>query len=100
MANSKPTQAHAAQQEPDSARLERIKASYLDYRGRQRPGNLKKADVDWLFEAAASRNDLLAACEDVESKIVDFIAGRINWRPDDFLYRVRAAIAKAKAGDA
>lgn len=45
-----------------------------------------------LFGAAEA---LLEACIDVESKIVDFEAGKINWRPDDFLFRVRAAIAKA-----
>lgn len=39
--------------------------------------------------------DMLDALLDVESKIVDFEAGKINWRPDDFLMRVRAAIAKA-----
>jgi hypothetical protein len=39
---------------------------------------------------------MLEALRDVESKIVDFEAGRINWRPDDFLHRVRIAIAKAE----
>jgi hypothetical protein len=39
---------------------------------------------------------LLAACKDIESKIVDCEQGHINWRPDDFLQRVRAAIAKAE----
>lgn len=45
------------------------------------------------FSAAA---DMLEALQDVESKIIDFVAGRINWRPDDFLMRVREAIAKAE----
>ncbi len=44
----------------------------------------------------AAAPDLLEACEDIESKIVDYENGRINWRPDDFLQRIRAAVAKAK----
>lgn len=36
------------------------------------------------------------ALEDIESKIVDFEAGRINWRPDDFLQRVRAALSSIR----
>lgn len=43
----------------------------------------------------AAAPDLLEAAQDIESKIVDFEAGRINWRPGDFLFRIRAAIAKA-----
>lgn len=52
-----------------------------------------------LDERNATRSinaELLEALRDVESKIVDFEAGRINWRPDDFLHRVRAAIAHAE----
>jgi hypothetical protein len=45
----------------------------------------------------AQRNALLAAAKDIESKIMDFEAGRINWRADDFLFRVRAAIAAAES---
>lgn len=40
---------------------------------------------------------MLEALKDVESKIVDYEAGRINWRPDDFLMRVREAIAATVA---
>ncbi len=40
-------------------------------------------------------SQMLEALKDVESKIVAFEAGKINWRPDDFLQRVRAAIALA-----
>jgi deoxyribodipyrimidine photolyase len=42
---------------------------------------------------AALVKPLVEALTDVESKIVDYVAGKINWRPDDFLYRVRAALA-------
>ncbi len=46
----------------------------------------------------ASAPELLEALEDVESKIMDYEARRINWRPEDFLMRVRAAISKARGG--
>lgn len=47
-------------------------------------------------ESQARVKRLEEACRDVESKIVDYEAGRINWRPDDFLYRVRNAIGNAR----
>lgn len=52
----------------------------------------------WVANARliAAAPDLFDACRDIESKIVDYEAGRINWRPDDFLMRVRAALAKAE----
>jgi hypothetical protein len=52
---------------------------------RERVGQLEK-----------QRDDLLAACIDVESKIVDYAQDKINWRPDDFLFRVREAIANVR----
>jgi hypothetical protein len=64
-----------------------------------RPGDIctgVKNDDDARLIAAAP--ELLAACKDIESKIVDCEAGLINWRPDDFLHRVRAAIAAAGEG--
>ena len=45
----------------------------------------------------AAAPDLYAACKDIESKLIDYGLRRINWRPDDFLMRVRAAMAKAEA---
>lgn len=48
------------------------------------------------FTVAKAAPEMLAALKDVESKIVDYEAGHINWRPDDFLVRVRAAIAAAE----
>ena len=57
----------------------------------------RHAAAELAQEAVASlerRNAvLMEACKDIESKIVDYEAGRINWRPDNFLYRVRNAIA-------
>ena len=44
----------------------------------------------------AAAPDLLAACKDIEGKLVAYSRGQINMRPDDFLERVRAAIAKAE----
>ena len=40
--------------------------------------------------------DMYEALKDIESKIVDFEAGKVNWRPDDFLLRVRMALRKAE----
>ncbi len=57
------------------------------------PSTLDEAEANARLIAAAP--ELLEACLDVESKLVDYEAERINWRPDDFLQRVRAAIAKA-----
>lgn len=47
----------------------------------------------------AAAPDMYEALKDIESKITDFEAGKINWRPDDFLYRVRLALNKADGGD-
>lgn len=47
------------------------------------------------YEAATARAaELEGALRDVESKIVDYAAGRINFRPDDFLFRVREVMRK------
>jgi hypothetical protein len=50
-----------------------------------------------LAEVEAGAAAMREACVDVESKIVDFEAGKINWRPDDFLERVRDSL-KSHAG--
>lgn len=50
-----------------------------------------------LAQLLSAAPDLVEACLDIESKIVDYEAGRINWRPDDFLFRVRDALTKAGA---
>lgn len=50
----------------------------------------------FIVRAVNCHDEMLAALRDVESKIVDFEAGRINWRPKDFLMRVRTAAAKAE----
>lgn len=36
-------------------RLADIKSRYPDYKGRPRPGNLKNADIEWLFSQVESR---------------------------------------------
>jgi hypothetical protein len=59
-------------------------------------GTQEEAEANARLIAAAP--EMLEALEDVESKIVDYEAGRINWRPDDFLMRVREAITKARGG--
>lgn len=56
--------------------------------------------LDYLIDQAEKKDKviykLVEACKDVESKIVDFNLGRINWRPDDFLERIRKAVQLAK----
>lgn len=44
----------------------------------------------------AAAPEMIEALRDVESKIVAFEAKKINWRPDDFLFRVRKVIANAE----
>jgi hypothetical protein len=58
-------------------------------------GEATKAPAEANARLIAAAPDMLEALKDIESKIVDYEAGRINWRPDGFLYRVRQALAKA-----
>jgi hypothetical protein len=68
----------------------------IAYCGVSEIGNIDMDENFANIRLIAAAPEMLEALEDVESKIVDYEAKRINWRPDDFLFRVRAAIRKAK----
>ena len=60
------------------------------------PGYIDHPNIRGNAYLIAAAPCMFEALADVESKIVDYEAGRINWRPDDFLLRVREALRKAR----